>query len=179
MLYVHRIGAQLAGNLHQAQAIGIATVEQCLEAHHPLLQRSRQQWQGRRLPDSAYDLDGQVEGKASPLQALQQRVATAAFDNWRARSRSTAESLQLAPAQAAVPGCCNPRTRRMASRSLRSPEYTVNSTLDWQVSQPLSLQTSVTWYGKQVLPRYDYRGNLATASEHMPTARYRPARWSV
>ncbi|WP_312452725.1 TonB-dependent siderophore receptor [Stutzerimonas nitrititolerans] len=39
------------------------------------------------------------------------------------------------------------------------PKYTLNSTLDWQVTEPLSLQGTVTWYGKQTPGRYDYQGN--------------------
>lgn len=40
------------------------------------------------------------------------------------------------------------------------PEFTVNSTLDWQVSDPLSLQATVTWYGRQTPGKYDYKGNV-------------------
>ena len=36
------------------------------------------------------------------------------------------------------------------------PEYTINSTLDWQVTQPLSTQATVTWYGKQSPGKLDY-----------------------
>jgi ferric enterobactin receptor len=42
------------------------------------------------------------------------------------------------------------------------PEYTVNSTLDWQVSTPLSLQATMTWYGRQEPPKLDYQGNRVT-----------------
>lgn len=39
------------------------------------------------------------------------------------------------------------------------PKYTINSTLDWQATEALSLQASTTWYGKQTPPRLDYNGN--------------------
>lgn len=42
------------------------------------------------------------------------------------------------------------------------PEYTVNSTLDWQVTTPLSLQATLTWFGRQEPPKYDYQGVLVT-----------------
>lgn len=44
------------------------------------------------------------------------------------------------------------------------PEYTLNSTLSWQAMQDLSLQTTLTWYGKQVPKKYDYKGNAVTGS---------------
>jgi len=39
------------------------------------------------------------------------------------------------------------------------PEYTLNSTLDWQINQPWSAQATVTWYGKQEPGKLDYQGN--------------------
>jgi len=44
------------------------------------------------------------------------------------------------------------------------PDYTLNSTLSWQATQDLSLQTTLTWYGKQVPKKYDYKGNAVTGS---------------
>ncbi|MFT4190760.1 MAG: TonB-dependent siderophore receptor [Comamonas sp.] len=44
------------------------------------------------------------------------------------------------------------------------PKYTVNSTLDWQVSERLGLQATATLYGKQKPKKYDYQGNLLTGS---------------
>ncbi|WP_194295041.1 TonB-dependent siderophore receptor [Entomomonas moraniae] len=38
------------------------------------------------------------------------------------------------------------------------PKYTINSTLDWQTTEALSLQTTATWYGKQKPPKLDYQG---------------------
>ncbi|WP_400589723.1 TonB-dependent siderophore receptor [Pseudomonas aeruginosa] len=37
------------------------------------------------------------------------------------------------------------------------PKYTLNSTLDWQATEKLSLQLSGTYYGKQEAPKYNYR----------------------
>lgn len=37
------------------------------------------------------------------------------------------------------------------------PEYTVNSTLDWQATEQLSLQLAGTYYGKQQSPTFNYR----------------------
>ncbi|HAB03378.1 MAG TPA: TonB-dependent siderophore receptor, partial [Pseudomonas sp.] len=37
------------------------------------------------------------------------------------------------------------------------PQYTVNSTLDWQATDKLSLQLSGTYFGKQKSPTYNYR----------------------
>ncbi|WP_270222137.1 TonB-dependent siderophore receptor [Kosakonia cowanii] len=44
------------------------------------------------------------------------------------------------------------------------PEYTLNSTLSWQVTQDLSLQSTFTWYGKQQPKKYDYKGQRVTGS---------------
>ncbi len=40
------------------------------------------------------------------------------------------------------------------------PEYTVNSTLDWTVTDQWSVQGNVTWYGKQESPSYTARRNV-------------------
>ena len=45
-----------------------------------------------------------------------------------------------------------------------APKYTLNSMLDWQASDALSLQMSVAWYGKQTPKKYDYHGDRVTGS---------------
>ncbi|NIF22614.1 TonB-dependent siderophore receptor [Candidatus Pantoea multigeneris] len=45
------------------------------------------------------------------------------------------------------------------------PDYTLNSSLSWQATQDLSLQTTLTWYGKQVPKKYNYKGQPVTGSE--------------
>lgn len=45
------------------------------------------------------------------------------------------------------------------------PEYTLNSTLAWQAMQDLSLQTTLTWYGRQTPKKYNYKGEAVTGSE--------------
>ena len=45
-----------------------------------------------------------------------------------------------------------------------APKYTLNSMLDWQASDDLSLQMSVAWYGKQTPKKYDYHGDRVTGS---------------
>ncbi|RMX04229.1 TonB-dependent siderophore receptor [Corticibacter populi] len=40
------------------------------------------------------------------------------------------------------------------------PKYTVNSTLDWLVTDKLSLQGTVTWYGKQEAATHDVRRDM-------------------
>lgn len=52
------------------------------------------------------------------------------------------------------------------------PEYTVNSSLDWQVSEPLSLRASVVWYGKQKPGKYDYQGNVLTGDARRQISPY-------
>ncbi|WP_323030215.1 TonB-dependent siderophore receptor [Castellaniella sp.] len=44
------------------------------------------------------------------------------------------------------------------------PEYTVNSTLDWQVTPAWSLRAKATVYGEQEGPKYDYYGIPLTGS---------------
>ncbi|QJT79720.1 TonB-dependent siderophore receptor [Kosakonia sp. MUSA4] len=44
------------------------------------------------------------------------------------------------------------------------PEYTINSTLSWQIVQDVSVQSTFTWYGKQEPKKYDYQGNRVTGS---------------
>lgn len=38
------------------------------------------------------------------------------------------------------------------------PKYTVNSMLDWQVLDPLAVQVTATWYGKQTPGKLGYKG---------------------
>ncbi|VYT78144.1 TonB-dependent siderophore receptor [Metakosakonia massiliensis] len=45
------------------------------------------------------------------------------------------------------------------------PEYTLNSTLSWQVHQDVSLQSTFTWYGKQQPKKYNYQGKPVTGSD--------------
>ncbi|QLF93207.1 TonB-dependent siderophore receptor [Pseudomonas sp. ABC1] len=52
------------------------------------------------------------------------------------------------------------------------PEYTVNSNLDWQVSDPLSLQATVTWYGRQEPGRYSYQGAVLTGDARRSVSPY-------
>ena len=44
------------------------------------------------------------------------------------------------------------------------PEYTLNSTLSWQIVQDVSVQSTFTWYGKQEPKKYDYKGRRVTGS---------------
>ena len=53
-----------------------------------------------------------------------------------------------------------------------TPKYTLNSTLDWQVQEDLSLQLNVTWYGKQKPKKYDYQGNRVTGSSNNQLSPY-------
>ncbi|TBU94048.1 TonB-dependent siderophore receptor [Stutzerimonas kirkiae] len=52
------------------------------------------------------------------------------------------------------------------------PEFTVNSTLDWQVTDPLSLQATVTWYGRQTPGKYDYQGNVLSGDARREISPY-------
>lgn len=45
-----------------------------------------------------------------------------------------------------------------------TPEYTLNSMLDWATSDALSMQLHVAWYGKQTPKKYDYHGDRVTGS---------------
>ncbi|KAF1051524.1 MAG: Ferric enterobactin receptor [Stenotrophomonas maltophilia] len=53
-----------------------------------------------------------------------------------------------------------------------TPKYTVNSLLDWDATQDLSFQASVTWYGKQKPKKYDYHGDRVTGSANNELAPY-------
>lgn len=52
------------------------------------------------------------------------------------------------------------------------PEYTLNSTLSWQVHQDVSLQSTFTWYGKQQPKKYNYKGQPATGPETKEVSPY-------
>ncbi|HEY4468632.1 MAG TPA: TonB-dependent siderophore receptor [Klebsiella sp.] len=45
------------------------------------------------------------------------------------------------------------------------PEYTLNSTLSWQIQQDISVQSTFTWFGKQQPKKYNYKGQPAVGSE--------------
>lgn len=45
------------------------------------------------------------------------------------------------------------------------PKFTVNSTLSWQATQDLSMQSTLTWYGRQKPKKYNYRGKPPPAAK--------------
>lgn len=53
-----------------------------------------------------------------------------------------------------------------------TPAYTLNSMLDWQASDDLSMQLSVAWYGKQKPKKFDYHGDRVTGSSNDQVAPY-------
>ncbi|TFY86840.1 TonB-dependent siderophore receptor [Pseudomonas kairouanensis] len=53
-----------------------------------------------------------------------------------------------------------------------TPKFTLNSMLDWQVTQDLSLQANVAWYGKQTPKKYDYHGARVTGSANNQLSPY-------
>lgn len=53
-----------------------------------------------------------------------------------------------------------------------TPKYTLNSTLDWQATDALSLRASVAWYGKQTPKKYDYHGNRVTGTANNQLSPY-------
>lgn len=52
------------------------------------------------------------------------------------------------------------------------PEYTLNSTLSWQIYQDVSVQSTFTWYGKQEPKKYNYKGQPVTGSEKNEVSPY-------
>ncbi len=52
------------------------------------------------------------------------------------------------------------------------PEYTLNSTLSWQVRQDISLQSTFTWYGSQTPKKYNYKGESVSGSESHKVSPY-------
>ncbi|SEE62941.1 TonB-dependent siderophore receptor [Pseudomonas coleopterorum] len=53
-----------------------------------------------------------------------------------------------------------------------TPKYTLNSMLDWQASEALSLQANVAWYGKQKPKKYDYHGARVTGTSNNQLSPY-------
>ncbi|QIH08495.1 TonB-dependent siderophore receptor [Pseudomonas sp. BIOMIG1BAC] len=53
-----------------------------------------------------------------------------------------------------------------------TPRFTLNSMLDWQATQDLSLQMNVAWYGKQTPKKFDYHGDRVTGSATQQLAPY-------
>ncbi|MBD8452129.1 TonB-dependent siderophore receptor [Serratia rubidaea] len=52
------------------------------------------------------------------------------------------------------------------------PKYTLNSTLSWQATQDLSMQSTLTWYGRQKPKKYNYKGEATTGSERREVSPY-------
>ncbi|MBU3825595.1 MAG: TonB-dependent siderophore receptor [Candidatus Oceanisphaera merdipullorum] len=52
------------------------------------------------------------------------------------------------------------------------PEYTLNTRLDWQVTEQLGLNTHLTWYGKQVPNKLDFQGELLEGEEQNQLSPY-------
>lgn len=52
------------------------------------------------------------------------------------------------------------------------PKFTVNSTLSWQATQDLSMQSTLTWYGRQKPKKYNYKGESAAGSEAREVSPY-------
>lgn len=52
------------------------------------------------------------------------------------------------------------------------PKYTLNSTLSWQATQDLSLQSTLSWYGRQKPKKYNYNGAAVTGSETREVSPY-------
>ncbi|MFJ2332783.1 TonB-dependent siderophore receptor [Pseudomonas helleri] len=53
-----------------------------------------------------------------------------------------------------------------------TPRYTLNSMLDWQATQDLTLQASMAWYGKQTPKKFDYHGERVTGTANNQLAPY-------
>lgn len=45
------------------------------------------------------------------------------------------------------------------------PKYTIHSTLEWQATNDLSVQSTLTWYGRQKPKKYNYKGEPTSGSE--------------
>ncbi|CAI2152181.1 TonB-dependent siderophore receptor [Serratia ficaria] len=52
------------------------------------------------------------------------------------------------------------------------PKFTINSTLSWQATQDLSMQSTLTWYGRQKPKKYNYKGEAASGSETREVSPY-------
>lgn len=52
------------------------------------------------------------------------------------------------------------------------PEYTLNSRLDWQMTEQLALNTNMVWYGKQVPNELDFNGKKMEGEEQNQLSPY-------
>lgn len=52
------------------------------------------------------------------------------------------------------------------------PKYTINSTVDWQATNDLSVQGTMTWYGKQKPKKYNDKGEATSGSETWAVSPY-------
>lgn len=52
------------------------------------------------------------------------------------------------------------------------PEYTLNSSLRWQAREDWSMETTMTWYGRQKPKKYNYKGEKVTGSENNEVSPY-------
>lgn len=52
------------------------------------------------------------------------------------------------------------------------PKYTINSTLDWQATNKLSFEGTLTWYGRQKPKKYNYQGERTSGSETREVSPY-------
>lgn len=52
------------------------------------------------------------------------------------------------------------------------PKFTINSTLSWQATEALSLQSTLTWYGRQKPKKYNYQGKAAVWPETREVSPY-------
>ncbi len=64
------------------------------------------------------------------------------------------------------------KNKKTGDRLSIIPEYTLNSTLSWQVNQDVSVQSTFTWYGKQEPKKYNYKGQPVTGSEKNEVSPY-------
>ncbi|HDL6852992.1 TPA: TonB-dependent siderophore receptor [Yersinia enterocolitica] len=53
-----------------------------------------------------------------------------------------------------------------------TPEFTLNSSVNWQVTDDLSLLSTVTWYGRQKPKKYDYQGLPVTGTARNEVSPY-------
>lgn len=52
------------------------------------------------------------------------------------------------------------------------PQFTLNSAINWQATDELTLLTSMTWYGRQKPQKYDYNGDRLTDSSRNQLSPY-------
>ncbi|WP_159868511.1 MULTISPECIES: siderophore enterobactin receptor FepA [unclassified Raoultella] len=64
------------------------------------------------------------------------------------------------------------KNKKTGDRLSIIPEYTLNSTLSWQVYDDVSVQSTFTWYGKQEPKKYNYKGEPVTGSEKNEVSPY-------